>query len=58
MPPDTQDEPLRERIETTICKRPLFFAWGVELESKERLLSRVMFGTMAGVGKPETGQTG
>ncbi|MEO9590489.1 hypothetical protein, partial [Rhodopirellula bahusiensis] len=35
-----------ESIKTTIHKRQLFFAEGVARESKERLPSGVMFGTM------------
>ena len=38
-----------ESIDTTIRKRRLFFAGGVARQSKERLPSRVMVGTIAGV---------
>ena len=44
-----------ERIETTIRKRWLLFAGGVARQSKERLPSRVMFGTIAGGENPRLG---
>ena len=44
-----------ESIETTIRKRRLFFAGNVARQSKERLPSRVMFGTIAGEENPRPG---
>ena len=44
-----------ESIETTNCKRCLFFTGGVARQSVERRASRVMFGTMAGGENPRPG---
>ena len=46
----------RESVETTIGKRCLLFAGGVQGTKNERLTRQVMFGTMAGGEKPGPGR--
>ena len=45
-----------ESVETTIRKRRLLFAGGVQRTHNERLTRRVMFGTMADGENPGQGQ--
>ena len=45
-----------ESIETAIRKRRFFFAGSMARQSKERLPSRVMFGTMTGGENPRPGR--
>ena len=45
-----------ESVETTICKRRLLFAGGVQRMHNERVTRRVIFGTMAGGDNPGPGR--
>ena len=45
-----------ENVETTIHKRRLLFAGGVQRTHNQRLTRRVMFGTMAGGENPGPGR--
>ena len=54
--PKTLKKAQRESVETTIRKRRLLSAGGVQRTHIERLTRRVMFGTMAGEENPAPGR--